>query len=148
MHMMFSDIWNPFSVQTELPVLPPLKLYDATDGTVSKDSLKKTQTARAPISAQYRCSRTSWLCKTHSLDKDCNLLQHFGSRRLLSSRRRKEKHLARFDTQTKEGTRRAGLAGAEGTEREGDGIVFRGFTSPNTGLHEASVAGECGYCSL
>lgn len=41
MHMMFSDIWNPFSVQTELPVLTPLKWYDATDGTVSKDSLSK-----------------------------------------------------------------------------------------------------------
>lgn len=44
MHMMFSDIWNPFSVQTELPVPPPLKLYDVTDGTVSKDSLKKKNT--------------------------------------------------------------------------------------------------------
>lgn len=50
---------------------------------------QKKKTARAPISAQH-CSRTSWLCKTQSLDKDCNLLQHFGSRRLLSSRQKKK----------------------------------------------------------
>ncbi len=29
------------------------------------------------------------------------------------------------------------------------GLVFKsGFTSLNTGWHEASAAGECGYCSL
>lgn len=40
-------------------------------------------------------------------------------------------------------TRRAGLAGAEGTGREGDsGIVRRGFTSANTGEQEARAAQE------
>lgn len=65
-----------------------------------------------------------------------------------------EKHLAHFDTQTKEGTRRAGLARARVWGRRArsgkvTGLVFKSsFNFSYTGLLEALAAGECGYCSL